>query len=223
MKFKVDPGAMAVTTVIVVVIAIGLATYSLSYSNGTKTNSNVISAYTLSENGLRLSLSENSSVVSNGGGVELFIDLYNTLSEPVNVSSADLWPVANLSLSACGRTILPYGLAIFKGYYGVGNVTTATALDIFSPSNTNSSSSTGSDCPNPALFSVPRFYFNPNSDMALIGNGRTLQMSLSMTFEGYWVANVGVPLMLHPFTPGIYTVVCGDEWGNLVLGHFDAV
>jgi len=212
---------VVVFAAVVVLVAIGVAIYSMN-GQSTAIKSGATTSI-LSGNGLRLSLSENTVRVTNGGVIDFSIDLYNTLSEPVNVTSADLWPVANLGLSACGRTILPYGLDVFKGDYSQGNLTTARALDMFAPSGSNASSVTGPDCPNPALFSVPNYYFNPQSDLAVIDGGRTLQLNFSMAFTGYWVTNSGTSPTLHPFSSGVYTVVCGDEWGNLALVHFDVV
>ena len=43
-------------------------------------------------------------------------------------------------------------------------------------------------------------------------------MSSEITVTGYWIN--GQEAMLSNFTPGVYTVVGGDEWDALAVLHF---
>ena len=46
-------------------------------------------------------------------------------------------------------------------------------------------------------------------------------MSSTLSFKGYW--NGGTPGAFTDFTPGVYTVVGGDEWGTLAVLHLQVV
>jgi hypothetical protein len=43
-------------------------------------------------------------------------------------------------------------------------------------------------------------------------------MNAEVQTNGYWMASQN--LNEYNFTPGVYTVVGGDEWGSLVVLHF---
>ncbi|MDG6995704.1 MAG: hypothetical protein JRN52_07260 [Nitrososphaerota archaeon] len=112
---------------------------------------------------------------------------------------------------------MPYGIALEEGYYLSNNLTKATALTIFTPSasGSNSSQDTTTSC----SFHLPEvsyYVFHPLSDFADRYYYLTsTRMNISLVLVGYW-PNAGV---FHPFMPGWYTLVCGDEWGQLVILH----
>jgi hypothetical protein len=56
----------------------------------------------------------------------------------------------------------------------------------------------------------------PSADAG--SNATNQQISAEITLKGYWT-NSSVPNFTY-FDPGVYTVVGGDEWGNLVFVHF---
>lgn len=83
------------------------------------------------------------------------------------------------------------------------------------------------------IMDIASYTFQPLSNMATISttNSTTLGFFFTMPINstvvanGYWsVSSSGAELQeLHSFSPGIYTVVGGDEWGQLVLLHFVVV
>ncbi|MDG7024628.1 MAG: hypothetical protein JRN45_08945 [Nitrososphaerota archaeon] len=164
--------------------------------------------------GIKLTLAVNSSTDSYGEGVKVMIDLINTKNQFVNLSSANDWPLQNLTLSnGCDSFGLPYGIAVERGYYSSTNLSLGTILTVFpaSPIGLNSTVS----CP----FHVPYvsiFVFHPLSDAAdRYYYLTTTRMNFTLALTGYWSGTTG----FHVFEPGWYTLACGDEWGQLVVLH----
>jgi hypothetical protein len=81
-----------------------------------------------------------------------------------------------------------------------------------------------------AAFAPTSYSFEPLSDIADVIPGKNTprtdvgsnmpnqQISDEITLKGYWT-NSSIPSFTY-FDPGVYTVVGGDEWGNLVFVHF---
>jgi hypothetical protein len=148
-----------------------------------------------------LSLNLNLSTNSNGW-VILTVYEFNTLDRANNVSVADSWP-SNASLFRWVQE--PYqenvgmaGYEILQGNYGPSNFTEGTALWLQPP---------------PSLIGCcaeeepPTSYaFQPLSEANV----------LSGSFAGYFVGGS----TYTPFSPGIYTVLAGDQWGDVAILHF---
>ena len=176
-----------------------------------------------SVNGLILSLSLNSTTFQPGQEIAVVIDEQNTLAKENNVSASDSWPLQGLSLGPCGTLNYPFGVAIFQGYYTASNVSSAKPLQLYNPAGIYS-------CP--VILVVGYYSFAPLSDTASVfcvtaggfGGGEPnpcltdFKISSEITVTGYWTN--GKQLMLSNFTPGVYTVVGGDEWGALAVLHF---
>ena len=162
--------------------------------------------------GLELILSMNSSIYGPGQGILINISEYNTLSTANNISRANDFRIPNLTLGACGRSIFPFGVAVFKGYYNASDVSSADSLSLFP---------LGIPCDVPA--SIPWYLFqglSDNASMVLSEKGFPIQFDLSI--DGSWSGSSasGNSATFESFSPGIYTVAAGDEWGELVLLHF---
>ena len=172
-------------------------------------------ATSLSANGLSLSLSLGSTSYNSLQQVTIVIDETNTLSKTNSVSTSDQWPLSGLNVSSCGTLNYPFGVAVFQGYYTSGDISSATPLRIF-----NSTAMFG--CP--MIFFINRYDFQPSSDVAAIFQSSstnpvsTENMNAEVQTNGYWMASQN--LNEYNFTPGVYTVVAGDEWGALVMVHF---
>ncbi len=228
----------ATVAIIIIVGAIGLALYASQPKSPVKTStSSSISAVTITTPvsstagldsslssllGLRLSL--NVSANSNGS-VTVVTEELNTLDRANNVTEESFWPAgeANLSLwtgTECGST-LPIGFEILQGNYGENNFTKGIPLsleaEVFPPG-----------C---AVYGGSDYLaFMPLSDR--VGSNT---ISISGTWSGSWTGsgNLGrgntcpgsnssynCPLTLNPFALGPYTVVAGDEWGQVAILHF---
>jgi hypothetical protein len=167
-------------------------------------------------NGLSLTLSLNSTTYRAGEQVTLTIHEKNTLAAENNIPVANRWPVEGLTLSSCGTLNYPFGISILQGYYDAKDVGTIAPLQLFNPNVVPL-------CPM-MLAGIIAYDFQPGSDVAIIHTSYdsepwSINMTARVTSAGFWTGS-------HPnatfsnFTPGIYTVVGGDEWGALVVLHF---
>jgi hypothetical protein len=173
-------------------------------------SSTVISKYCLS-----LTLSLNSTTYYPGEQIPITIDEKNTLPMENNIHAADRWPVQGLNLGPCGTLNYPFGISILQGYYDEKSVVTITPLQLFHPNASY-------HCP-PMLAAVS-YDFKPWSDIADIYTGYdsepwSINMTAKVTSAGFWTGSPPNATFSN-FTPGIYTVVGGDEWGALVILHF---
>ena len=179
----------------------------------------VTSASSSSANSLSLSLSLKSTAYSPGQEISITIDEKNTFSTENVVPIANKWLIEGLSLNPCGTSKAAgysYGIAIFQGDYTFATISNAISLNI--------------DDPNDPWLCVPypgtidAYDFMPSSDIASpIDKSNPGQKSYAMnnmiTATSYWAGNSPNEIK-HNFEPGIYSVVAGDEWGNLVILHF---
>jgi hypothetical protein len=215
---------VAVSVVIVLVVAafVFVIEGGLGTSQAPATRSTSFSATSMGirspNNGLRLILTLNSSSISAGGGIAATVDEVNTMTSPNNVSASESWPIGELALGPCGSLNYPVGLAVFRGNYDTTNASSGKALQLYRPGL--------SSCPM-ILAGIGSFVFQASSDNATIfagscrvGNGCLNEMVYStVSISGYWSETpqgavfTGLPI-------GSYTVVAGDEWGDIAVLHF---
>jgi hypothetical protein len=182
------------------------------------------SASTKSANGLSFSVSTDQSAYAPGQEVEVVTDEKNTLSKTNNIPVSDDWSLDGLIrmyFGPAGYPNVPYGIAVYRGDYSSANFSRLTQLNLYDPSAKPLAT---------AAFAPTSYSFEPLSDIADIIPGKNIpsadagsntpnqQISAEITLKGYWT-NSSVPSFTY-FDPGIYTVVGGDEWGNLVFVHF---
>jgi hypothetical protein len=190
--------------------------------NGTQTTSaplidfnNVNSASSQSANGLSLSIFLDATTYRPGQQVSIVIDVRNTLSNANLIPVSSDWSYNDLGLGQCDLGS-PYGIAIFQGNYTSSDFSAATPLSLYDYNLTV-----------PCSTSIPisSYDFEPLSDIATalsrfasIPNS-TYAINTELTEAGYWTGNIPNATK-HNFTPGVYSVVAGDEWGALVMVHF---
>jgi len=172
---------------------------------------------------LRFELFLNSTSFKSGNGVMIGTGLFNVESQYNNISSAADWPPKTLILNAlvnCGVENYPLGLAIILGRYTSNNISSASSLYLWNPTVPNNG------CP---PFSAHTYFyvFNPRSDLALpsglLQNSLPEPMDAIFEVNGYWTGsgfNTGV---FHYFGPGTYTLLAGDEWGDILFLYFTVV
>jgi hypothetical protein len=157
----------------------------------------------------------NSTRVSSGQAIAATVDEFNTMVAPNNVSVSSDWPLQGLAVGACGSVNYPVGLAVLRGNYDLANVTSGTALQIYQPG--------AYGCPI-VLSGISSYLFQASSDNAtVIGScqpGACLNetMGATVSVSGYWTG--GAATAFTSFPAGVYTVVAGDEWGDITLSHF---
>jgi hypothetical protein len=150
-------------------------------------------------------------------------DEKNTLAKTNNIPIADNWPTSELIRMGFGNPNpnIPYGIAVYQGDYTSANFSAATPLNLDNPTSIYLG---------PPMFASASFSFQPLSDIADIIPGKNIpsaeagtttpnqQISVGITLKGYWTGD-SVPKFTY-FTTGVYTVVGGDEWGNLAFVLF---
>jgi len=169
--------------------------------------------------GLKLSLSISNPVIFSGDGIVITISESNTLRAPISINFSSNWRVEGLSLSQCGTSGSPFAVGVVYGFYTAANVSSAEVLDIFAPT-----SFPAGDCA-PPIFDASSYIFQPQSSIVSIVY--PLLDSQPQVFNETDVASISANGYLPKvgnwteFQMGTYTVVGGDEWGNLLLLHFE--
>ena len=107
------------------------------------------------------------------------------------------------------------GYEILHGNYGLNNFTQGTALWLQ---------------PKPSLLGCDAVAFPPDSytykpfSAASVITGTHISAAniVSGTHVGFWTdpQSSNGTAIYHPFVPGTYTVVAGDEWGQIAMLHF---
>lgn len=182
-------------------------------SSTTKDNSGGNSASTESANGLSLSLSTDRTTYQPGQEIAIIVDEKNTLSTMNNVPATDNLPAEFMS-GFTNDPSFPLGLAVLRGNYTGSNYSTGTPLIIYNPGEVY----IGTTSIAPTAYS-----FSPFIDVAVLNGGDynssiAIRSHIEINVNGYWPNNESASS--KNFEPGVYTVVAGDEWGNLIVVHF---
>jgi predicted secreted protein len=155
---------------------------------------------------IRLEL--NSSRIASGSMVGISVSDYNPSPMELNLSRDSAWAFDGLSIGACPSLYYPFGIAVLQGKYTSSNVSQGTPLRIFPL------------VPCPMIVRlITAYIFQPMSDNATVlpGTGE-VPMATEIPVGGTY--NGGQQKGSLPFTPGAYTVVAGDEWGDLAFAYF---
>ena len=182
------------------------------------------SAAVKSANGLSFSVSTDQTTYQPSQEVEVVVDEKNLLSKTNDVPVADNWSLDGLIrmyFGPVGYPDVPYGISVYRGDYTTANFSILTPLNLYDPSETYLAT---------VVFAPTSYLFEPLTDIADVIPGKNIpsadagsnatnqQISAKITLKGYWTSS-SVPSFTY-FDPGVYTVVGGDEWGNLVFVHF---
>jgi hypothetical protein len=148
-----------------------------------------------------LSLDLNLSVINN---VQIVLTAYefNTLDRIDNVSYGSSWPNASLfqwTQTSCYDPGME-GYEVLQGNYGSNNFTDGQALWL-QPQN---------DQPQCGLETTT------TSNSSYIFQPLSARNILSETCVGYWIEDE----TYAQFAPGMYTVLAGDQWGQVAILHF---
>jgi hypothetical protein len=213
MKYKIG--------IILTVIALLPGMFAIACSQTSTTSAtdvtNVNSVSKKFANELSLSISVNPQLIKPGYPIHIVITESNMLSKMNHLRVSDKWPIKGSSDGICGVEDFPFGIALFQGDYTAANISTATPLILDNPNVIVQGCI-------PSVFNVTAYNFKSTSDIATldgeaINGSATFEMSAEVTASLYWTGTYPNTIQQN-FAPGIYTVVGGDEWGNLVLIHF---
>jgi hypothetical protein len=179
---------------------------------------------------LELKLSVNSTVIQSGEVLNISVSILNTLPKVNNVTGASDWALPVLQNFSTQPTPCPsyVSFQISNGYYTESNVSFATSPLQLSPPGLAI----------PCILLQRSFYlFQPSSNMAefLVSTPPPTYFMVPMgisqlvrgSFQTRCCTNLSTitmipvpPSSVPPFPYGVYTLVAGDEWGQLVLLHF---
>ncbi len=170
--------------------------------------------------GVRLDLLVNSTHLKPGDGIAITIRESNMRFVPNELQARSNWMIRGLSLGACGTVNTPVGFAIFRGNYTEDNISRASPLQLYKPGTYF--------CPM-ILSGISSYIFAPGSDFVDIVGSCSPNPCLRMNvqdqgrFAGSW-SELIPPLpslsIFNQFSPGVYTVAGGDEWGDLLVLNF---
>jgi hypothetical protein len=176
-----------------------------------------------SNGSLLLVLRTNSSVLTGGQAILVNVSLFNVSGRSNYVPEGSDWINSDLSTGPCGSLNMPIGFAIYAGNYSMEDL-----LDL-KPAALGLYHLGFYSCP--AIFYVGGYQFQSNSDVATVFSSPvdnssaifTAPMSGAGSFRGSWTTGTdafGNGAQLQNFGPGVYTVVGGDEFGDVVLLYF---
>src|SRR5271154_207553 len=158
------------------------------------------------QSAVRFGASLNTKTVAQGQTVRVNLEDWNTLDFKNSLPLSDCLRALNLSVPPCGR-LYPGGIAVYQGAYDLSNVTTATTVPFYIEGDyflcdllSNSNSFTFGPLQNVTTYFDLSGYYT-SGDTPVIGGGAT---------EG----------VLHPYLPGVYTVIAGDPLGNTKMMYF---
>lgn len=215
----------------------------LSQANGSAIQQNVTvsksanstittKAETINSNGLALILDLKNATISSGSHEGVSLSLLNTLNKEVTILSAK----QSLNLGPCTKT--PVNLSVYSGYYTLKNLTGSQELNIFFPVGVTyecaaefpvNSYQFYADSTS-ALVNMSTSYYNQSTNKTYITNRTEVQsMVFTENLNGSWGVKTGysgnaiisIAANFTDFTPGQYTVVAGDEWGDMAVAYFN--
>lgn len=171
--------------------------------------------------GLRLQLEIAPLPLNASRPIYVSIMISNTLPT-LNRLSFPSGPPFGLRYYDCGPDGPPLGIFVFEGNYAGANLSEGLPLRITLPGVVS--------CPQE--ISVDHYLFAPLSDQVSLyssqeGNAPhaflTTRDSTELKVGGYWTG-IDLPgletAQYHPFSPGSYTVVGLDPWGDVAILHF---
>jgi len=204
-----------VSVAIVLVAMTGVAAFTIPRSSNPQGFVGPKSVTTESAGGLLLGLSMNETTIAPGQTIGITVYERNTFQKTNNVSASDGWPVSGLSVGPCGVTTMPMGIALYQGNWSMLTNSGAQPLQLYKPGPYY--------CP-AIMGGVRAYVFQPTSVQAqVIGPCSPnpcfiSNMSSTIDARGYWSTGL---IQFSDFSPGVYTVVAGDEWGNVLLLRFE--
>jgi len=179
-------------------------------STTTVTTGSTFSTQSGYSGGLLVRLELNSSEIASGTTLGIYVSDYNPSSSALNLTKGTAWALNGLETGGCLSLYLPLGIAVFQGRYTSGNVSQGIPLRVFP----------FVACPMIVRY-ITGYLFQAMSDNATVLPGtRAVPMATGIAVDGAFDNTPNHLNQMAPFSPGIYTVVAGDEWGNLAFAYF---
>jgi hypothetical protein len=225
--------------VIVIIVAFGIflsgaflnATTNIGTTSAINPNYPPSAETTSSASGLELMASLNTTFIQHGQAIQVTVEILNSLTKTNNISGASNWYLndvnPNLLLGPHNSDALlgfacftPANFVVFNGYYGSGNLSSiGSPLVLYGPQITASS------C-HKSNFDL--YMFQPQSSEANVSltSQPSYNYTINMQASSPILSNCNIApgtegSCLSGFSPGVYTIAAGDEWGQVVLLHFE--
>lgn len=173
--------------------------------------------------GLELLLSVNSTEIPSEDAINISTWVLNTRPTANNLTAANDWPIHGLTSGLCGQEWYPAGMAVFRGNYVLGNLSDGRPLSLWPL--------TGCVVELPLVINVTSFSFLPKDDIANYSGYFSNALPNATKGESYtridlsgtvFAANgTGFYSSLDSALPSNYTLVAGDEWGQITMLHFE--
>jgi hypothetical protein len=208
---------LALASIVAMTIPIAYPVWLASQQKASPYNSVSVSNPTL---GIRLDLSVASTSIKAGDDITITIGEYNMRAGENQIGTASNWKIKGLSLGPCNFDS-PIGLAIMQGYYTKDSIAAGLHLALWHPGIYF--------CQDEGGGGIVSYTFDPASSLATIvtyqGPNTTfkLQTENQVHFSGSWTEGT-LPFQedasFQPFSHGMYTLVGGDEWGDILILNF---
>jgi hypothetical protein len=207
----------AIILILIVLLASVLGYYF--FANATAVhyilNSPTASAETTNSTlGLQLSLSLNATMIASGQPIGYTASVFNVLPNENNISDDSNWPIPTSELRSNYSCATWPEVQVFRGYYVLANISSAgTPLQLVNPS-----SGLPPECPR---YNYAFYLFHPLSSTVVVY--ATPKVASSYEY-GYSMGMAGFyDKQFLRFEHGHYTVTTDDEWGQIVVLHFNVV
>lgn len=231
-----------------------------SHVGSTQTGTVSYAEVTNASLGLRLSLRVNSTVVPSEEAIAINASLVNTRTTPNNLTASSDWAARGLTAGSCdngnatNKLFFPVGLDIFRGYYGMNNVSSAThAIDWWplveciadgvqvgsqylplenitsysllpgNDSGTYAGYYVASTSSPPPVCSGGVCKYSGNVTRTYAKGVFPERITLEQTINAANRTGPGFYSSLGSSLPANYTLLVGDEWGQLAMLHFQVV
>ena len=174
--------------------------------------------------GIRLDLSVNSTHLKPGDGIAITLSEHNLHLSSNEVGAWWGWKDHGLRFApgpGCPTADLPIGFFVLNGYYTKDSISNGHPLQLYMPGSAYWGSIS---CPE--ILSARSYVFDPESSLATIMGTcnpcSTVPIELQRQVAGLvdTTQSFHSPSTFYPFSHGVYTLVGGDEWGDLLLLHF---
>ncbi len=179
-------------------------------ATSSSTSTSTSSSHSSSANGLQTRLELNRSSLVPGAVLGITVGDYNPTSAAVNVSKDSAWAMDGLSTGGCPSLYYPFGIAILQGRYTTANISQAMPLRVFP----------NVACPLLVRYITGYLFQAMSYNATVIPGTGAVPMQTAISVGGTYGTAGSLQQQLTPFAPGTYTVVAGDEWGNLTFAYF---
>jgi len=193
----------------------------------TKTVSTTSTLAVNSSTGLEFLMSINSSTVQQGHNLNVFVGVYNPFNSTKSIDGASDWKVTNESEKGpsydCAQND-PFRVEVMKGYYDLTNFSSGTPLvfTVFEPPFGYNQCLIYVAATNPQA--EPLFEPDAQNNYNFSPYGSDAQWTYGGSNQPAVMSETDVlqPVVFTNST-GVFTVVGGDEWGDLGIAHFSLV